>query len=410
VRVTIPLVLTILMLTGHARGQEVQWLRDLRAREGQNLKEQAVSSKDAFLTGRVLGKVLNTVIVRDASSYAIDIDIGSETPATCEVIVGGFNLAQGLREAADRTITEFALLYGTLEKRAIDRIDAGVFGSSPYIAVDWLLVVNGKTLRVGALKQLVVSTRGHGLYCAHLEIGYSKSFQAAVGSLAKTLRFKDARTAPFFTEVSTASLKGDKVGVQVVTMQRDAAGVTHVLTSTSLALPQTSDTLLQTLPVRDSSSVQRIGPTGSLVNAAHVVSANGAIETQLALTPGKNGTWLVSGQFEGAPLAKTLESAPVASTLIQQARARRALFTRKSVVGAQLTSAQWTMKDPTRIIESQTTVLSVTGADRVVARETSEDLATEIVLDRTTGMPSKAVMAIGALSLELERVYVQGTF
>ena len=408
-RASILLGLTFLMLGGSAMAQEVQWLRDLRAREGQPTKEQPFSSKDAFITGRVLAKVLSTEIVRDGRSYALDLDIGSVTPASCEVIVGGFDLAAGLQEAADRTIREFSLLHGTLEKRAIDRIDAGAFGSSPYIAVDWLLVVNGTSRQVGFLKQLAVSTRGHALYCAHVEIGYSKSFQAAVGALARTVRFKDASAAPVFTEVGVARVNGGTVGVTSMTVHRTAAGVAHVETSMSLVLPQTAD-LLETLQTVDSNSAQEIDAKGSLVNAGHAVRANGAVQTNLLLTRGKGGAWLVSGQFAGATLEKIVDPLPAPSTVLQQARARRALFTRKSVVGATLTSAQWTVQDPTRVLETQTTVLSTAGAERLVARETVGDVSREIVLDKVTGLPSKATVAIGPLSIDVERVYVQGTF
>ena len=98
------------------------------------------------------------------------------------------------------------------------------------------------------------------------------------------------------------------------------------------------------------------------------------------------------------------------ASVIEQARARRALFGRKDVVGTELKTAHWTTADPTRIIESQTTVVSVIDGDRLSAREQLEGLTAEVTLEKSTGMPSKTVVPVGPFSIEIVRVYLNGSF
>jgi hypothetical protein len=399
------LALPLLLLAGTALAQgEPQWLKDARAREGKDLKEQALKSKDGYINARTRGKVLNE-IVGEEGSYSIAIDIGADTPANCEVIVDGFDLAGILRATADITFKEVEPVQGKIDARAVERTDAGVFGVSPYLAVDWIYRVNSeKGPLLGSLKQIAVMKNGHGLYCAHVDLGYSKSFFDAAKLLVETIAFSEEAPSPYYSEIAVAALAGARIGVVTATVERDEEGDSKMVSSTSLLLRVTPDSL----STQDTSHVQWVRPDGSLINATHVVSNNNELDANLQLQADEE-VWLVSGEFKGKSIEQKIAStAPV--TWLQQAQARRGMFGQKDVVGKQLSEAQWTIVDPTRFIETQTTVLSVIDAGHLSARETIGGMTAEHVLDKVTGMPSKTVMHVGPQTIEIERVFVQGSF
>lgn len=399
-------VLVLLSLAPRVRAQDPQALIDLRAREGKDLTPQAIRSKDGVFTGRVLGKVPNE-IVRDSGVYALDIDIGSETHASCEVVVEGFDLASALLAAAGRTINEFALQYGTLTQRILERTEAGAFGSNAYLALDWLMVIeNDGQSRVGVLKQIGVSIGTRALYCAHLEPGFSKSFRAAAQTLAESIRFRDAGTVPFFTEVRVARQAGATAGVQTLTMERTADGTTLLQTRSSFILRTTAATSV----AYESHYREQIRASGALAQAVQLTSINGALVTEVTLSPLKADRWQVRGEVEGRAVDEVLAAPVRPSTTIQEARARRALFAQKPGTGTPLTATRWTGAAPTRLITTRTTAISVVDATRIVAREEMDGRATDVVLDRATGLPAQSSITIGALAVELERVHVRGAF
>lgn len=397
---------SLLLLAQYVSADEPQWLTEARAREGKDVKVRAFGSEDGFFRGKAPAKALNK-IVEDDGSYSIAFDMGGETPANCEVIVDGFDLGSILRATAELTFKEVEPAQGKVEQRAIERVDAGVFGSTPYIAIDWVYRVNdGQAPRLGGFKQIAMSKGGHGLYCAHLDLGYAKTFLNAARSLGETIEFAESAPQPYYAEISTAKLGASRIGLMIVTMERDEEGDSKVLVSTSLAVPVTPDTLT----TQDSSHVQWVRPDGSLINASHVVSENGDVGTNLALTADDDDGWLMKGTFEGKSVESSIPGDRAPETWIAQAQARRSLFAEKNIVGRELVSYQWTTADPTQFVESRTKVLSVIDPKTISARETLASLSMDVVLDKATGMASKGVMPLGPQSLELERVYVDGEF
>lgn len=223
---SLPLALACALVVLDAQADEPQWLKDATAREGRNLKESSIRSTDGFFTARVPGKVTADIVGKDGG-YLVMIDIGAQAPATCEVIVDGFDLASMLRSTAEVTLKEFESAQGKIEQKALERTDAGVIGSSPYIATDWLYRVNdGKGPKLGKLKQLALLKGGHGLYCAHSDLGYTKTFLDVATALASSLKFGKPAPEPYYSEISTAAIAGSKMGIEWARMERDADGDT----------------------------------------------------------------------------------------------------------------------------------------------------------------------------------------
>ena len=399
-------VLALLSFAPAASAKEPRWLKDARAREARQLEKASVRSTDGYFTATIPGKVLNEVTENDGT-YLISLNIGSEVPMTCEIFVESFGLAEMLHTASELTFKDIEQNVGKIEARLVERTDAGVIAASPFLAADWVYRVNdGKTVMVGGLKQIAAVKDGHDLYCAHVDLGYSKTFQDVTRSFVESVRFAETLSNPYFVEISTASLGEARVGVMVVTMERDAEGDSKVVASTSLALRVTPDTLR----THDSVHVQWVRPDGSLINASHVNGLNGEVEAALALTPDEEGEWRVKGEFKGKTIDQALTPNRAPASWIEISHARRKLFERENVVGTQLTAEQWTDLDLTRLLESRTTVLKVLDGERLSVQESLGGVTVEHVLDKSTGTPVRTVMPVGPVSIELERVYIQGSF
>ena len=98
---------------------------------------------------------------------------------------------------------------GKVEARSIESIDAGLFGEVPYLQTQWVYRVNdGKAQRLGGLKQISMEKNGQGIYCAHVDLGYVKTFNTVVKAFAETFESTTAVPTPYYFEVAIASLWG----------------------------------------------------------------------------------------------------------------------------------------------------------------------------------------------------------
>ncbi|HET7204876.1 MAG TPA: hypothetical protein VFI92_16065 [Steroidobacteraceae bacterium] len=388
-----------------AAAEEPAWLAEARAREGKLVDARSFKSKDGVLTGQVPGKLRNKVVLED-QVYYVEVDIGTDTPVSCEVLVEGFDLARMLRSTANLTFERLAELQGAVDAKTVERVDAGVMGANAYIAVDWVYrTQTSKGPMLGGLKQVAVDMHSYGVYCSHVDLGYARTFASVVQTLVGSLRYADAPAAPDFLEVQTLRLGDQPVGVATWKLETDADGDVRSLLANSMFVPAAEGAVT----AQDTVHVQWMKPDGRMLNAMHVSSSNDETQTQLELRPAADSEkWRVSGTFMGKPLEADLGEETPASVLTQ-ARLRRDLLADSSPVGKKLTDQSWTSADPTRLL---TTTFTVTGRDatgRFTATEVSGPLKVEEVLDAATGTPLRMTMAVGPASLLLERVYVSGT-
>ena len=80
------------------------------------------------------------------------------------------------------------LLARTPQRRAVDRVDAGVLAENPFLAVDWMYQVHTtEGPQLGLVKHRAASKEGRGRYCMHNEVGYGETFRRTVTSLLQTL-------------------------------------------------------------------------------------------------------------------------------------------------------------------------------------------------------------------------------
>jgi hypothetical protein len=398
--------LSVLLATFTAHGaEEPQWLKDARAREGKPGPAVELKSKDHWFKARVPAIVVG-VIEKVEGSYSIEFNIGGDQAAYCEVVPDGFDMANMLRRTLDITLKQVEETQGKVEMRSIESIDAGVFGEVPYLQTQWVYRVNdGKEQRLGGLKQIAMEKGGQGIYCAHVDLGYVKTFNTIVKALADSFESTTPSATPYYFEVAVASALGMKVGIVVTTLERDADGDTKAEQRTAMLIPAGAGAVHS----QDAVSEQWIRPDASLINAARFISTDGELSTSLHLKSA-DGTWIVEGDHEGKKLAEKLQPDAQPTTWVAQAFALRKLLATANPVGAEHSMPQWLSNDPIRLIDSRTKILAKSGDRKFKALATAGNLEARVTLDQATGMVETAEMGLGPQKMLLERIYLKGSF
>lgn len=391
-----------------AHAGEPAWLAEARAREGKLTRAQSVESPDGWFRARVPARLAGRVEFED-DAYSMAFDIGTGTPVNCEVIRGGFDPANLLRATADLTFAELGPLQGRISNKAMERIDAAAAGVVPLLSADWIYTADdGSGAKVGAVKQAAAQKAGHGIYCVHIDLGYSRTFAEIVRSLVETIEMPAAEGFgdAYFVEVATLRLGGMRVGVSSTRLVRDEDGDTRATTASSMLVPAAAGAV----HAQDTFSTEWLRPDGSLINQAHVELANGEVESRLGLAQDDDGRWTVEGEHLGKPIDAVIDSPGPPVSSVQQAWQRRLLLADGDPAGRVLTGTAWLSADPTRFSEWRVQVTGAAGRGRFAAKESIAGLAVDTVIDPVTGLPLEFSLPVGPMTLVAERVAVDGGF
>jgi hypothetical protein len=388
-----------------ALGDEPQWLKDARAREGGPVAPAAIASKDGWFRARLPAKVADD-IEKVEGSYTVTIDVGSEAPAHCEVIPEGFDMADMLRQTFDASMKVVGEEQGKVEATQLEFTDAGAIGNVPFLATRWVYRVNdGKEPRLGGLKQVAFDKLGHGVYCAHLDLGYVATFDAVVRAFAESFEAPAAEASPYYMEIMVANLGGSRVGVATVTLEKDTEGDTKAEEVTSMIVLAGNGKLHS----QDAIHREWLRPDATLINAAHFVADDGELSTSLNLAP-REDLWAVEGELQGKEINLTLPAGSSPGTSVQQALALRKLLAAGDPAGAEHSIPMWMDDDPTKLTDVRTRLLQKSGDTGYAARTFVGPLEIDVVLDTATGTMSSAEATVGPLKLVMERVYQSGSF
>lgn len=280
---------------------EPKWLKDARARESKSLKAAEIRSQDGWFTARTPGKSVKT-IEEGEGSYSVELDIGGDASVYCEVFPKGIDLANALRVTLNNAIAEIESSQGKIEARALEGTDAGAYGPAPYISLTWIYrVATPEGAMLGALKQFVMEKGDLAVYCAHNDLGYTRTFTAITRAFAESIKTREPPATPQFVEISTTSMSGTKVGITVSTLERDSEGDARAQQTTAMFIA-TSDGTVQS---HDSMHVSWVRPDGTLINAASTKVSNGELANNLTLT-NDAGTWIVEGEIQGKAVKSAL--------------------------------------------------------------------------------------------------------
>ena len=382
------------------------WLVEARAKEGKPMKDTSIRSTDGWLEARVPAKLLGKVKL-DEGAYQIALDIDSPTPVNCEVIRDGFDSAALLRATLDLTLKEVEPIQGKITRRSIETIDSGVLGSSPFLAANWIyLTDDGKGPKLGALKHIVAHKFGHGIYCSHLEVGYTKTFREVVTRLVDslTMPWAEGMAEPYFVDISTFAIRDARVGYVAVSLTKDADGDTKVISQSAILAPAAGGDV----SANDSFEVQWARPDGSLINSSSLDAQNGETESDLSLKQAEDGTWRVEGTFQGKQLNEPVAGQGPPGSALSQMLARRKLLAAPNPVGTEFTAPYWISDNPTSFNDWTVKVTSALDSDRFSAQESIAGIRFDAIIERSTGTGVSATLELGPVSMRVERVFLRG--
>jgi hypothetical protein len=404
-----PFILVVLsLLASPVPAQEPDWLVDARAREGKTTSAREIRSPDGWFKARVPAKLAGKVEFED-DAYSMTFDIGTGTPVHCEVIRDGFDPANLLRATASLTFEQLEPLQGRIEGKAVERVDAGAIGLSPYLEADWRYTANdGTGAKVGLVKQATAQKNGHGIYCSHIEIGYSRTFRDIFRSLVESIEMPSAegQGEAYFVELGTMRMGDMRIGVSMTRLVRDEEGDTRATTASSMLVPAGGGSV----HAQDTFTTEWVRPDGSLINQSHVELSNGEIGARLSLVETDEDGWWVEGEHMGKALEQSIEATGAPASSLRQAWQRRELLAGSNPVGGELAGMAWLAADPARFSDWRVEVTGAAAEGTYAARESIAGIVIDTVLDPATGLPVRFSMPLGPLTLEAERVALHGSF
>jgi hypothetical protein len=398
------LTLVLVGFCSRAIAEDPKWLLDARAKEGQLTESHVVTSADKRINFSVPVALVGQLI-ESKDYYQAFLKLAPEAIATCQILNSPIDVAAMLRQMANTTFSAFVRnAHVKLEERTVERIDAGVGGATPYLAASWSYRVNdGHNVKVGVLRQYAAARPGHGIYCALNNPGYTKTFEAVVHALIASLKIGDEDNAPYFSEVTVATQNGTRIGFLALEMRRDKHGNTEAV-ETIARLNAGFDAIQS----RDAAYVERTKTDGSMIRAKRLMSLNGEIDMDLELSQSETGRWQVKGKFKGKDVNETIASgAP--GTQLSQIILLRSLLAKDDPIGAQASSSEWQSVDPGHFTDVTVKILAAIDTNTYSVRQTSGNSSVDLVVDRATGLSTRAVGQSGPVEITFERVYTQGS-
>jgi hypothetical protein len=244
-----------------------------------------------------------------------------------------------------------------------------------------------------------------GVYCAHNDLGFTRTFTTITRAFAETLETQDPVTAPQYVEIGIASMSGAKIGVTLSTVERDSDGDSRARQMTAMLIA-TDDGAVQS---QDATHINWVRPDGTLINASNAEVANGELSNSLGLKEDE-GVWIVEGEVQGKAVKTTLPKDSQPGNMIAQAHQLRALLAEPDAAGREHTMNLWLAENPEKLTVAKTRILAKQGDKHFTARSEVGGLTAHLTLEKASGMATAADMKIGPIEMKIERVYVSGTF
>jgi hypothetical protein len=383
------------------RAPDPNWFEKLLARETSPLPETRLLGAEDSFQAKVFASILAPPKAAEGFQY-FALGIGSSAPAECWVYDSARDPAAALRTISDEMLRLIAERHGPIEAKAVQRIDAGVFGDIPYLALDWIYRVSTKQgAQAGQLKHLAGTKHERTILCVHNEPGYAESFSRVFGGLLASFDSPKTAQKAYYTEVMLIAVGGRRNGFGRLTFSLDRDGDTVVREQTAMLLAGD----MQTVRAHDSQRIEFSRPDGSLISEISAEAENGELQEKLRLDHGAEG-WHVSGTLRSKDFTSALGEHALLSDLGEM-RAFRA-FIPSAKPGSVLRFAEWSADvDPGKVTETEF-VVAETSADGAAGTLKAGNLAVQASVERTGSFRS-ARFSLGATTMEIDRVHVEGT-
>lgn len=378
------------------------WLQKAMAREARKVPASRVEVGDGFFESRLVGELTSKPQEVDGGWYMLS-NIGTAAPIECWVFTDPVDLATLAANIAEASMQSAAQLNGRLGERSIYHVDAGAYGAAPYLALEWFYTVGEPPqARVGLSKVRVALQDEVTLACGHNDAGYRETFAKAFEGFVRGARFDKGTPAHYYEEVVVQKIGSQPIGIARSTFTRDDEGDSEINVVESALIPVDGSTLSTTDTWRSGFS----RPDGTLINQSVATSENGELTMQLSLAPMEDGSWYVSGTYHGKTIERELEAGARPVSEIGQMMAVQQLF--NDVERDDVAMDVWIPQaDPTQFL-SAGVAMAADGRAEGLGQLTLGPMSIDAEFDPSGSLRSGHMQA-GVMSVELDRVWVEGT-
>lgn len=402
----VPCALLLASALGCASGPQGQgpaWLMEAREREAAPLPARDIEAEGVF-HARAPAELLEAPR-SEGPTHFFSLGIGSTAPLECWLHDSELDLANSLSAFSTATFDAISQQFGQVEQREVAGVDAGSLAGGAFLSVDWLYRIGeGDQARIGQIKHLAVSKDDHTLYCHHNELGYEQTFRRVIEELVRELEFEQApRRRPYYEEISVFTVHDMRVGMEHVTLARDAEGDTRIDLRASMLVPVDASTL----QTSDSYGVEFVRRDGSLINQAHAEVVNGELVTRLELDPELDGSWRAHGTFQTKPIDAHIDTPdPLGSWLGEVLSVRREI--EQNGVGGEVVLVRWLPEaDPTRFLEERIAIQGRGPNDQFRTTLSVAGVEAEALADRA-GTAASGSFDMGHIQMRFERIFADG--
>jgi hypothetical protein len=399
------IALLLLPVAGGCGGvKNVEWVDEQRTREADAKPLVGIAAPDGSFKGRVAAELHDSIGGKEEQFYA-RFDIGAAAPMECTFFPEELDLATSLQANSAETFDLLVEHFGTVEGRRISAVDAGSFGASPFLAIDWMYVTTiEEEEAAGEIKHVVASVDGRSIYCIHNELGYKETFRRAFRSLVENIEY-DAVTElpPQYSEILVYSVQDRRVGIEQVTLAYDDEGDARTVVYDALLFAASESELI----AQDSTDVQFTTANGAMMNQIHALYRNGEAESSLTLLPGADpGVWHVEGSFKSKPIDALFYEENLSSWLGNAVILQEALEGRGAEAIVEV--VQWIPHvHPIEPIALSVRVQEAFASGDFSAQMSVGPVQMDVVIDGS-GSTKSGVVRLGAADLQVERIFAEG--
>jgi hypothetical protein len=378
-----------------------EWFTTAMAQEKSKLKSTKVSVGDGFFTSQMAGKRMGKPQPLDGGWY-MQSNIGTASPLECWVFESTVDPATLAANVAKAGMQSAEQANGKLDNLQLHSVDAGAYDNAPYLALEWLYTVGEPPNALAGLAKVRVAVLpGATLACGHNMMGFRETFANAFETMVRQAKVSTEPTH-YYEEVLVQKIGGQPVGFAHTTFTLDEDGDTNILMLESMLIPVDG----ATLTTSDTWHSAFSRTDGSLINQVTATSENGELTTQLALEPMGDGTWAVSGVFQGKEVYEEIPGNAQPMSEIGQMHAVQHLLADDEA--GDVTMTVWVpTADPTRFLEAGVS-MPAEGRDEGYGTLTLGPLAIAAQFDQS-GSLLTGRMDAGPADMVMERVWADGT-
>ncbi|MEM6513206.1 MAG: hypothetical protein AAF660_09345 [Pseudomonadota bacterium] len=374
-----------------------RWMQKEMRKEVRKVRYTDVTVLDGQFAFRVPNKLDTSEAFEGGWYFASDIRAGA--PMECYLFYTEVDMASTLSNMADINIDTNAAANGApLSTKRIYGIDAGQIDGSPYLSLEWLFTLGDGAEKVaGFTKVRAAYVNDVLLACGHNSFGYRETFAGVFEEFVSSAKTPSRDMPSYYEEIFLQRIGDMNVGFTQTVFARDEEGDSRILSYTSTIAPAGIDAV----STSDSSTSTWSTADGAVINAFSADAENGELSNNLQLSRNDDGDWVSYGTYQGKEISYVIDGDIVPLSELGQMRQADELFdseTRQADMPVWLPSA-----DPSTFI---TGVIEKSGNGRE-ARLTLGPIGLDARFDEH-GSISEASFAIGANTLQLERVWVYG--